>query len=116
MRPFQIIKEEKMNCDCDTKEDEYGSEFREAMKVSMKFPWTKRPFYGTKAETHASHRPGTNRRSRGFKALSKRIWWAIKRFWWHTSDAIGLMAWLVAALMVSVMAWMCFVGVESWFR
>jgi hypothetical protein len=98
-----------MNCDCDTKEDRYGSEFREAMKTSMKLPWMKKPFYATNAKDTTPHRTGIDRRSTG---ILKRL----RRIWWHWSDSLGLFLWLVAALLVSVMAWMCFVGAESWFR
>jgi hypothetical protein len=49
MRPFQIIKEEKMDTDLDIKPE---------VMESMRLPWMKKPFYKTEAkDTTPTWRP-----------------------------------------------------------
>lgn len=87
--------------------DRYGTLLRERMKISMSEPSD--PF-----------RP-LNRRAGGRKTFlrtsgtDRRGRW-IKRLWWNYKSDIGLFAWMIAALLAGVLAWICFDGVEQWFR
>ena len=68
-----------------------------------------RPLYSRNAQDTT---PRSHRYERRGPGLGKKI----RRVWYNTRDSIGMFLWLIVGLMVSVLAWMCFIGIETWLR
>lgn len=63
----------------------------------------------TYAETHRQHMHYELERE---EEMRKKL----RRLWWNWSDDIGIFLWMVVALLIGSMAWLCFDGLERFFR
>lgn len=75
--------------------EHYEKEVEDAIKESMRLPWTPRPSYPTKAQNTTPKGPKLERRG---PTLIKKM----RRHYYHISDALGLFLWSIVIVMVSV--------------